>query len=319
MQLYHINLMQINAYQQLQDCSKITNEEKITYTQVTHGNVKNACIHVFIGDYENGLDPSLNHYLLKIFNNDKLLPYCPTPTYLGVKLDRSLTFRHHLEALRKKLSTRVTLLRRLAGSGWGAAAKTLRTAALSLVYTTAEYCASVWCRSAHTRLIDSVLNDALRIVTGCLQPTPTDYLPILAGIQPAELRRRGATLSLANRATLNLDHILHEQLVGKQNAHQGRLKSRRPFVPAAQKLLDSRTESDYRAAQWMDYVWNMEYLKSASRFHTFIPRASPKPLGMGLPRTSWVKLTRLRTGVGRFHSSMYKWGAAPSPNCECGA
>ena len=116
----------------------------------------------------------------KIFNNGKLLPYCPTPTYLGVKLDRSLTFRHHLEALRKKLSTRVTLLRRLAGSGWGARAKTLRTAALSLVYSTAEYCAPVWCRSVHTRLIDSALNDALRIVTGCLRPTPTDYLPILA-------------------------------------------------------------------------------------------------------------------------------------------
>ena len=26
----------------------------------------------------------------------------------------------------------------------------------------------------------------------------------------------------------------------------------------------------------------------------------------------------MRTGVGRFHSSMYKWGLAPSPNCECG-
>ena len=240
---------------------------------------------------------------LKIFNNGKQLPCCPTPTYLGVKLDRSLTLRHHLEALRKKRSSRVTLLRRLAGSGWDAGAKNLRTAALSLVYSTAEYCAPVWCCSAHTRLIDSVLNDALRIVTGCLRPTPTDYLPILAGIQPAELRRRGATLSLANRATLNPDHILHEQLFGKQNAHQGRLKSRRPFVPVAQKLLDSLTESDIRAAQWMDYVWNLEYLKSASRLHAFIPRASPKPLGMGLPRASRGKLNRLRTGIGRFHSS----------------
>ena len=78
---------------------------------------------------------------LKVYNNSRLLPFCPTPTYLGVKLNRSLTFRHHLVALRKKLSSRVTLLRRLVGSGWGAGAKTLRIATLSLVYSTAEY----WC------------------------------------------------------------------------------------------------------------------------------------------------------------------------------
>ena len=54
---------------------------------------------------------------LKVYNNDRLLPFCPTPAYLGVKLDRSLTFCHHLVALRKKLSSHVTLLRRLVGSG----------------------------------------------------------------------------------------------------------------------------------------------------------------------------------------------------------
>ena len=87
---------------------------------------------------------------LKVYNNGRLLPFCPTRTYLGVKLDRSLTFRQHLVALRKKLSSHVTLLWRLVGSGWGAGAKTLRIATLSLVYSTAEYCAPVWCRSAHT-------------------------------------------------------------------------------------------------------------------------------------------------------------------------
>ena len=130
-----------------------------------------------------------------------MVKFCPVPTYLGEKLDRSLKFRHHLETLRKKLTTRVMLLRRLAGSGWGAGAKTLCTAALSLVYATAEYCAPVWCRSAQTRLIDSVLNDALRIATGCQRPTPTDHLPIPSGIQPAELRCLGATLSLTRRGT----------------------------------------------------------------------------------------------------------------------
>ena len=150
-------------------------------------------------------------------NNGRLLPFCPTPTYLAVKLDKSLAFRHHLVALRKKLSSRITLLRQLMGSGWDAGAKTLRIATLSLVHSTAEYCVPVWCRSAHTCLIDSVLNNALHMVTGCLRPTPTDHLPVLSGIQPAELRRMGATLSLAYRGSLDPDHILHGLLSGSSD------------------------------------------------------------------------------------------------------
>ena len=42
---------------------------------------------------------------LNAYNNGNLLPPYPVSTYLGVKLDRSLFFRHHLKALRKKLST----------------------------------------------------------------------------------------------------------------------------------------------------------------------------------------------------------------------
>ena len=49
------------------------------------------------------------------------------------------------------------------------------------------------------------------------------------------------------------------------------------------------------------------------------PKISSRLLGMSLPRTSWLRLNRLRTGVERFHSSMYKWGLASSPNCERGA
>ena len=48
--------------------------------------------------------------------------------------------------------------------------------------------------------MDPAINDALRIVTGCLRPTRAESLPILADIQPTELRRNGATVSLARRA-----------------------------------------------------------------------------------------------------------------------
>ena len=256
---------------------------------------------------------------LKVYNNGRLLPFCPTPTYLGVKLDRSLTFRHHLEALRKKLSSHFTLLRRLVGSEWGASAKTLRIATLSLVHSTAKFCAPVWCRSAHTLLIDSVLNDALHIFIGCLRPTPTDHLPVLSGIQPAELRLMGATFSLAYRRSLNPDHILYGLLSGFSDTRQVRLRSRRPFVPAARNLLDNLAKLGICASEWNNHKWNAEYCENASRLRAFVPRTGARPVGMGLPRAAWVKLNRLRTGVGRFHSSMHKCGLAPTSNCECGA
>ena len=142
----------------------------------------------------------------KINPNNEILPFCSQPKYLGVTLDMSLTYRRHLESLRKKLTSRVALLRRLAGSGLVAGATTLRTATLALLHSTAENCPPVWCRSAHSRLIDPAITDALRIVIGCLRPTPANNPSILAGIQPADLRRNGATLSLAHSATvLGLD------------------------------------------------------------------------------------------------------------------
>ena len=225
---------------------------------------------------------------LKVYNNYRLLPFCPIPTYLEVKLDRSLTFCHHLVALRKKLSSRVTLLRRLVGSGWGAGAKTLRITTLSLVYTTAEYCAPVWCRSAHTRLIDSVLNDPLRIVTGCLRPTPTDHLPIFSGIQPAELCRMGATLSLVHLGSLDPDHILYGLLSGPSDTRQMRLRSRCQFVSALRNLLYNLAILGIRASKWTNHKRKPEYCEDAFRLRALCPEpllgllgwASPKQLGL---------------------------------------
>ena len=94
--------------------------------------------------------PATSHFLLhleakrelKVHNSNRLLPFCQTSSYLGVKLKKSLMFRHHLVALQKKFFARL-LLTRFIGSGWGAGAKTLRKVVLSLVYSTAEYCAPV--------------------------------------------------------------------------------------------------------------------------------------------------------------------------------
>ena len=132
--------------------------------------------------------------------------------------------------------------------GWGASAKTLCTTSLFLVYSTAECCAPIWCHSAYNHLIDNVLNHALRIVTGCLRPTPTDHLSILSGIQPAELCRLGAALSLAYRVFQDPDHILHGLLSRFSDARQERLRYRRPFVTAARNLLNNLAGLGIRAS-----------------------------------------------------------------------
>jgi len=44
----------------------------------------------------------------------------------------------------------------------------------------------------------------------------------------------------------------------------------------------------------------------------------PITTGNALPKPFWVRLNRLRTGVGLFRSTMHKWGLVPSANCSCG-
>ena len=182
----------------------------------------------------------------------------------------------------QKLTSGAALLRWLAGSGWGAGATTLRTAAFALFHSTAEYCAPVWRSSAHIRLIDPAINDALRIVAGCLRPTPADNLPILADIQPVELRLNGATLSLARRA-MEPGHLLHSALTHPLSANARRLKSRHPFVPAAQQLINSsdnniRSARSGRITDGMRSGWTMLPVSVLS---------SPTPASTLLEWASW--------------------------------
>jgi len=62
----------------------------------------------------------------------------------------------------------------------------MRTSALGLVYNAAEYASPARCRNAHTEQVDVLLNDTLRIISGCLKPTRRELLPVLSGIPPAQ-------------------------------------------------------------------------------------------------------------------------------------
>ena len=74
--------------------------------------------------------------------------------YLGITLDRTLSFKPHLENLAKKIGLRVSIIRKLAGVNWGADAATQRSSVLGLVYPCGEYGALVWLHSSHVYKVD---------------------------------------------------------------------------------------------------------------------------------------------------------------------
>ena len=74
----------------------------------------------------------------------------------------------------------------------------LCTSPIALVHSTAECCARVWYRSVHTRLTDKFINDALRIVTGCLCPHErTTFLSYQASNQLSFATKKPYCLLLA--------------------------------------------------------------------------------------------------------------------------
>ena len=132
---------------------------------------------------------------LRVHMEGQQLRHDPNPIYLGVTLDRTLSYLQHLTKTAGKLQSRNNLLMKLAGSSWGANANTLRSYALALCYSVAECYCSVWQRSTHGSLVDAQLHSSMRLISGTFQSTPLPWLPVLTNIEPPALRCRAATES----------------------------------------------------------------------------------------------------------------------------
>ena len=92
--------------------------------------------------------------------------YCrPTPILEG---NGMLNFKQHLEEVAGNVTSRVSLIRRLAGrpTTWGASAKTPRISTQALAFSVAEYSS-----------VAVEINISLRTIFGCIKPTPVFQLP----------------------------------------------------------------------------------------------------------------------------------------------
>ena len=207
-------------------------------------------------------------------------------------------YKNQLHKPKQKVSFQVALVRKLSGTNWGTSFDTLRTSTTALVFAPVEYYAPVWCQSTNTKTLDVFLNEAMRIVSGCIRSTPLNFLTPLSGIQPPSCRRKKLCKRLYYKAD-NTGHLLHNILYSKIPPKT--LKSRKPLCPFLESL----------------HCYGPQQEPIPHKLQLHIQDWSNKPRGQGLPRKAWVQLNRLRTGIGKFGDSMVKWGFGDDNLCQC--
>ena len=223
----------------------------------------------------------------------KKLEHTPSPIYLGVTLDRTLSYSTHITKVKAKTAARNNVMRKLANSKWGTHPSTIKTTALALCYSTAEYACPVCERSAHAHKIDPVLNDACRAITGCLQPTNVENLYLLAGIAPPAVRRSVTAQREREKQVNDNRHPLHGH-----NLPRKRLKSRNSFIHATDELTQS--PSTRRLEQWSQHLKSVPHRLPQTPSECLASSASGT-------WTEWRCLNRLRTKMGRCKHNPRKW------------
>lgn len=132
-------------------------------------------------------------------------------TYLGIKLDRRLTFKLHAKQQSEKAENRLKILKRLTASTWGASLHTLVTTYKSYILPVLNFgdemmiCAS----DSVNKHLDLVQNKALRIITGGIKTTPIAAMEILTGIKPLQFSRKESAMKMFERIIRVPNHIFN--------------------------------------------------------------------------------------------------------------
>ena len=172
--------------------------------------------------------------------NNQQIPQDDTPTYLGIKLDKRITWNPHIKEMEKRATKRLSIMKKLAGTKWGANSRILRQVYTGNVRPVMEYGSAAWATAAKTNTtrLAKVQNAGLRLITGGLKTTPINALESTTGLPSLDTRREERVLTQHEKLQRLPSHPAHQLM---QEHTKNRLK-RSSFNHQAKKLM--RTHSD---------------------------------------------------------------------------
>ena len=116
---------------------------------------------------------------------EKEVPYNPNPKFLGVHLDRTLSFASHVKYVTDKVKSRNRMLASLSTKQWGWKKKPMKKVFTTMQRSVMDYAAAAWqpwLSKSQFQKLETAQNSALRIITGQYNSTPVEALRLETGI-----------------------------------------------------------------------------------------------------------------------------------------
>ena len=133
------------------------------------------------------------------------------PTYLGVTLDRRLTWQNQLQKNQARAKIRLALMKKLSCTEWGADQNVLYVGRIRPVLEYGMATGSTAAKSNSSKL-SRVQHQAMRLMTGVMWSTPISAMETVTGLQPLEDRQEIKVLTQAAKFKRLQDNLMHERM-----------------------------------------------------------------------------------------------------------
>ena len=211
--------------------------------------------------------------------SDELLEYVSEHKVLGMIIDNKLSWKSHINMLKRKADNQNRILRVLCGQRWGSDAKTLLYLHNALTVSKSTYGQQIYnsANEMHLKKLEAANNTGIRQAIGAFRTSPIDAIHYEAGSSSLEIKRKSAIAKLGIKILGKNDHPLNKLIKNNSFGRQFNIsKCVKPFYINAINIL---TEMGiYEPSQSRKTTKHPPWLANNIKINTTLTEQKIKPV-----------------------------------------